>query len=124
MKKKNYSVMGLVQKAIIDSMNFSKRDESQIFIEISPHVDAVQFYAYQGRWDISKERVFDFHIYARGNLSPTVKEAKKVLKPIYDFIKENSKKEYNFNVFFVVFIMCIGCAVCEDSAPFLLGRSV
>ena len=35
MKKKNYSVMGLVQKAIIDSMNFSKRDESQIFIEIS-----------------------------------------------------------------------------------------
>ena len=92
MKKKNYSVMGLVQKAIIDSMNFPKRDESQIFIEISPHVDAVQFYAYQGRWDISKERVFDFHIYARGNLSPTVKEAKKVLKPIYDFIKENSKK--------------------------------
>lgn len=91
-EKKNYSVMGLVQKAIIDSMNFSKRDESQIFIEISPHVDAVQFYAYQGRWDISKERVFDFHIYARGNLSPTVKEAKKVLKPIYDFIKENSKK--------------------------------
>lgn len=92
MKKKNYSVMGLVQKAIIDSMNFSKRDESQIFIEISPHVDAVQFYAYQCGWDISKERVFNCYIYTRGNLSPTVKEVKMMLKPIYDFIKGNSKK--------------------------------
>lgn len=91
-EKEKLQCNGTGSKAIIDSMNFSKRDESQIFIEISPHVDAVQFYAYQGRWDISKERVFDFHIYARGNLSPTVKEAKKVLKPIYDFIKENSKK--------------------------------
>lgn len=84
--------MGLVQKAIIDSMNFSKRDESQIFIEISPHVDAVQFYAYQGRWDISKERAFDFHLYTRGDLAPTVKEAKKMLKLIYDFIKANSNQ--------------------------------
>ena len=46
MKKKNYSVMELVQKAIIDSMNFSKENGSQIFIEVSPHVDAVQFYAF------------------------------------------------------------------------------
>lgn len=83
--------MDLVQKAIIDSMNFSKRDESQIFIEISPHVDGVQFYAYQGRWDDSKERAFDIRLYTRGSLAPTVKETKKIIKPLYDFIKQNSK---------------------------------
>lgn len=65
MKKKNYSVMGLVQKAIIDSMNFSKENGSQIFIEVSPHVNSVQFYAYQDRWEFSKKREFDFHIYTR-----------------------------------------------------------
>ena len=93
MKKKNYSVMGLVQKAIIDSMNFSKENGSQIFIEVSPHVNSVQFYAYQDRWEFSKKREFDFHIYTRGSLSPTVKEAKKMLKPIYDFNKQNSDKQ-------------------------------
>lgn len=93
MKKKNYSVMGLVQKAIIDSMNFSKRDGDQIFIEVSPHIDVVYFYAYQGGWELSKKREFDFHIYIRGNLSPSVKEAKEMLKPIYDFIKQNSDKQ-------------------------------
>ena len=83
--------MALVQKAIIDSMNFSKIGESQIFIEISPHVDLVQFYAYQGGWDISKERSFDICLYTRGYLRPNVKETEKILKPIYDFIKQNSK---------------------------------
>lgn len=92
MKKKSYSVMGLVQKAIIDSMNFSKSGGSQIFIEVYPHVDGVRMYAYQGGWDPSKERSFDVNIYTRGNLSPTVKEVKKMLKPIYDFIKQNSNK--------------------------------
>lgn len=91
MKKNNYSVMGLVQKAIIDSMNFSKEKGSQIFISVSPHVDAVSFHAYKGAWEGGKEKVFDFTLYIRGSLAPTVKEAKKILKPIYDFIKENSK---------------------------------
>lgn len=92
MKKDNYSVMELVQKAIIDSMNFSKRDESHIFIDVQPHVDSVQFYAFQGGWDIYKERAFDITIYTQGRLSPTVKECKKILKPLYDFIKKNSNK--------------------------------
>lgn len=105
MKKKNYSVMGLVQKAIIDSMNFSKRDESQIFIEISPHVDAVQFYAYQGRWDISKERVFDFHIYARGNLSPTVKR----LKRCSNLFTTSLKKTQRSNITSMCFLSCLLC---------------
>lgn len=84
--------MGLVQKAIIDSMNFSKRDGDQIFIEVSPHVDSVQFYAYQGGWNIAEERSFDITIYTRGSLAPSVKDAKKILKPIYDFIKQNSNQ--------------------------------
>lgn len=83
--------MALVQKAIIDSMNFSKSDDSQIFIDIFPHIDAVHFQAYQGGWDVLKEKSFDFYLYIRGDLSPNVKEAKKMLKPIYDFIKQNSK---------------------------------
>lgn len=91
MKKKNYSVMALVQKAIIDSMNFSKIGESQIFIDTSPHIDAVHFQAYQGGWDNSKKISLDISLYIRGYLSPNVKEAKKILKPIYDFIKQNSK---------------------------------
>lgn len=91
MKKKSYSVMGLVQKAIIDSMNFSKWNGDQIFIEVSPHVDSVQLYGYKGRWDIAKERVFDIYIYTRGYLAPSsVKEARKMLKPLYDFIKQHS----------------------------------
>lgn len=93
MKRKNYSVMGMVQKAIIDSMNFSKSDDSQIFISMHPHVDLVQLYAYQGRWDVSKERVFDISLYLRGNLAPSAKETKKILKPLYDFIKQNSKSK-------------------------------
>lgn len=93
MKKKNYSVMGLVQKAIIDSMNFSKVGEKQIFISAQPHVDGVYFHAYPGAWNTGEERVFDFHIYTRGSLAPTVKECKKMLKPLYDFIKQNSKTD-------------------------------
>lgn len=81
--------MGLVQKAIIDSMNFSKVGEKQIFINVSPHVDLVNFRAYPGAWSVSEETVFDLHIYTRGSLSPTVKECKKILKPIYDYMKEN-----------------------------------
>lgn len=92
MKKKNYSVMGLVQKAIIDSMNFSKVGEKQIFIYVQPHVDGVGFYAYPGAWSTSEKRVFDFCIYTRGSLAPTVKECKKMLKPIYDYIKQNPQK--------------------------------
>lgn len=92
MKKKNYSVMGLVQKAIIDSMNFSKRGESQIFIYVSPHVDSVQFDVYQGGWKEFNEITFSIQIYIRGSLAPTVKETKKKLKPLYDFIKKNSNK--------------------------------
>lgn len=91
MKKKSYSVKALVQKAIIDSMNFSKRDGDQIFIEVSPHVDSVQLYGYKGRWDLTKKRSFDITIYTRGSLAPTVKEARKMLKPLYDFIKESQK---------------------------------
>lgn len=91
MKKKRYSVKALVQKAIIDSMNFSKRDGDQIFIEVSPHVDSVQLYGYKGRWDLTKKRSFDITIYIRGSLAPTVKEARKMLKPLYDFIKESQK---------------------------------
>lgn len=90
MKKKSYSVKALVQKAIIDSMNFSKRDGDQIFIEVSPHVDSVQLYGYKGRWDHTKERAFDIYIYTRGDLAPSVKDAKKMLKPLYDFIKQHS----------------------------------
>lgn len=92
MKKKSYSVMGLVQKAIIDSMNFSKRSGSQIFIEVYPHVDGVHLYAYQDGWNASREKSFDVYIYIRGSLSPTVKEVKKMLKPVYYFIKQNSNK--------------------------------
>lgn len=90
MKKKSYSVMGLVQKAIIDSMNFSKRGESEIFIEVFPHVDGVHMYAYQNGWDASKKKSFDVNIYIRGSLAPSVKDAKKMLKPLYDFIKQHS----------------------------------
>lgn len=92
MEKKNYSVMGLVQKAIIDSMNFSKEKGSQIFISVNPHVDGVNFHAYKGEWRAEKEKTFEFTIYIHGSLSPTVKECKKVLKPLYDFIKQNSNK--------------------------------
>lgn len=89
MKKKNYSVMTLIQKAIIDSMNFSKENGKQIFINVSPHIDAVMFYAYPGAWDISAIKVFDIWIYTRGNVAPTVKECKKMLQPIYDYMKES-----------------------------------
>lgn len=90
MKKKSYSVKALVQKAIIDSINFSKRDGDQIFIEVSPHVDSVRLYGYKGRWDLTKKRSFDIYIYTRGNLAPSVKDARKMLKPLYDFIKQHS----------------------------------
>lgn len=90
MKKKSYSVMGLVQKAIIDSMNFSKENGSQIFIEVYPHVEGVHLYAYQDGWEASKKKSFDVNIYIRGSLAPSVKDAKKLLKPIYDFIKQHS----------------------------------
>lgn len=91
MKKKRYSVKALVQKAIIDSMNFSKENGSQIFIEVYPHVEGVHLYAYQDGWEASKKRSFDIYIYTRGSLAPSVKDAKKMLKPVYDFIKENQK---------------------------------
>ena len=89
MKKKSYSVMELVQKAIIDSMNYSREDGNQIFVYVSPHVNSVQLYAYHGRWNVFKERSFDVCIYTHGSLAPTIEEAKKILKPVYDFIKQN-----------------------------------
>ena len=92
MKKKNYSVMGLVQKAIMDSMNFSKSDKSHIFIYVYPHVSCVNFEAHQGGWKESNEPTFSIRIYTRGSLAPTVKETKKMLKPLYDFIKKNSNQ--------------------------------
>lgn len=92
MKKKSYSVKALVQKAIIDSMNFSKRDGDQIFCSYSPHVNIVQFVAYKGGWEYGKSKLFDIYIYLSGPMAPvSVKEARKILKPIYDFIKENQK---------------------------------
>lgn len=92
MKKNNYSVMGLVQKAIIDSMNFSKRDESHIFIYVQPHVSCVNFEAHQGGRKESNEPTFSIRIYTQGSLASTVKEAEKILKPLYDFIKKNTNK--------------------------------
>ena len=79
MKKKKLQCNGTGSKSYHRQHELlEKETKAKIFIENIPLMfDAVQFYAYQGRWDISKERVFDFHIYARGNLSPTVKEAKK-----------------------------------------------
>lgn len=91
MKKGNYSVKGLVQKAIIGCMNFSERNGNQIFCSYSPHVNTVQFTAYKGGWEYGKSELFDICIYLSGSLSPSVKETKKILKPIYDFIKESRK---------------------------------
>lgn len=83
------SVMNLVQQAIIASMNYSKEDGNQIFINVCPHVDLVDLYAYRGGYSKSKKRTFDVCIYTDGSLAPTVEEAKEMLKPIYDFINEN-----------------------------------
>ena len=58
--------MGLVQKAIIDSMNFRKRTGPRYLSKYLPMLNSVQFYAYQDRWEFSKKREFDFHIYTRG----------------------------------------------------------
>lgn len=87
MKKGNYSVKRLVQKAIIDCMNYSKENGNHIFCSYSPHVNVVNFSAYKGGWAYGKEEFFVISIYLSGSLAPSVKEAKKILKPIYDFIK-------------------------------------
>ena len=91
MKKGNYSVKGLVQKAMIDCMSFSERNGDQIFCSYSPHVDTVNFFAYKGGWVFEKKELFIICIYLSGSLAPSVKETKKILKPIYDFIKESRK---------------------------------
>ena len=60
---KKQTVMGLVQKAIIDSMNFSKRDGSIIFVNVYPHVNSVYFCAYKDGWIPEGECVFNINIY-------------------------------------------------------------
>ena len=90
MKKNNLSVMDLVKKAIIDSINFSERDGSVIFVSTSPHVYKVNFNAYRGGWSPGKERFFYIDLYTRGDMAPTVEEAKNILKPIYDLINEKA----------------------------------
>lgn len=39
------NVRQLVEKAVMDSIEFSTRSKGQIFVQYSPHVDAVQFHA-------------------------------------------------------------------------------
>ena len=91
MKKKSYSVKGLVQKAMIDCMNFLGQNGDHIFCSYSPHVNVVHFSAYKGGWKSGKSELFDICIYLSGSLANSVKDAKKILKPIYDFIKESRK---------------------------------
>lgn len=91
MKKKSYSVKGLVQKAMIDCTNFLGQNGDHIFCSYSPHVNAAYFSAYKGGWESGKSELFDICIYLSGSLAPSVKDAKKILKPIYDFIKESRK---------------------------------
>lgn len=87
MKKKNYSVKALVQKAIIDSMDFSKSDGSMIFVYIHPHVDSVSFDAHKIGWTTPAS--LRISIYLSDDLAPTAKETKEILKPLYKFMNEN-----------------------------------
>lgn len=87
MGKRDKSSKELVQKAIIDSMNFSKEKGDQVFIHVSPHVSMVSFRAYKGGWKEGKDPLFDFSIYLDGELAKHSEEVKEMLKPIYDFIE-------------------------------------
>ncbi|MBP1614731.1 hypothetical protein [Bacteroides ihuae] len=89
------NVRQLVEKAVMDSIEFSTRNKGQIFVQYSPHVDAVLFHAYKNGWSMDNPNAptdFNFTIYIKGNLKPTIREAKAALKSVYDFIKEGGDK--------------------------------
>lgn len=90
MKKKNYSVMGLVHKAITDCMNYSETHRSDIFIDYQAHVSKVKFSLYENGWRGGRDAAITIELYLSGRLSlKTPEEAERILKPIYVFMNEN-----------------------------------
>lgn len=82
------SVTRLIQKAVADSISFSRRDGSQVFVSTQPHVGSVEFHAYRGGWVCRKPPVVHITYYESDGLG--VGAVRRLLRPLYTFMKEEA----------------------------------
>ncbi|WP_321479727.1 hypothetical protein [uncultured Bacteroides sp.] len=84
-KPKN--VRELTEKAMRDCFKYSLMNIGDIFVSFSPHVNSVSFDVYKEGWGIDRDTDISVSITLKGILKPEISEAKKRLKPLYDYMK-------------------------------------
>lgn len=89
MAKKKVTVKELVEKAIVDCFRVVGNGEYCISVDVMSHINGVTFLIYEKGWKVGVYPNYSIIIYLDGGLKPTVKECRKMLKPIYDLINKN-----------------------------------
>ena len=82
------SVTRLIQKAVADSIGFSRRGASQVFVSTQPHVGSVEFQAYRGGWACRKPPVVHITYCETDGLCAS--QVQRLLRPLYTFMREEA----------------------------------